>query len=69
MLEEPSNPRQQGKPYPPRRKRPEIPPEEPATGRPVRWLTLAVVLLLGLIILSRLRSRPETEVAGPVGQV
>jgi hypothetical protein len=66
MLEEHSNPRQQGKPYPPRRKRPEIPPEEPATGRPVRWLALAVAILLGLIILSRFRSRPETEAAGPV---
>ena len=60
MLEPSSNPRQQAKPYPPRRKRPELPPESPGPSGATRWLAGIITVLVLMIVVARFNSSPET---------
>ena len=60
MLEREPDQRQQAKPYPPRRKRPEIPPEPPPSqGNVVRLLAGIIGALILAVFVSRFNSPPE----------
>lgn len=67
MLEREPDQRQQVKPYPPRRKRPEIPPESPSSqGSVARWLAGIIVALILAVFASRFTSTPEPVPPTPV---